>query len=119
MELIEIAQKIESSMERLTALGGLLDEKGKRRSEAVTIYEKELAKTIIGLRNGESFNIEAWKVADPPVTILKDVAKGVVWNEKLAMDMAEVKYKNLLVEIEIEKACLLAKQSLFRNLSHL
>ena len=118
MELMQVSHKIEDSIIILQQMRSQLTMKAQDKSQAIAEYDKELAKTIIGLRNGESFEIEAYKVDSPPVTIMEKVSKGIIWKKKLEMDMAEAQYKNLLVKIEVQKTILVAWQSIFKNLSH-
>jgi len=119
MELIQVAKSIELKIEELDKLRDQLADIAQDRARATAAYDKEIAKTLIRLRNGDSFEIEAYKVEAPPVSIMDKVAKGLCWEGKLKMDMSETMYKNLLVKIEIVKAQLNAFQSIQRNLSHL
>ena len=118
MELLKVSQLIEDKINELTMLRSQLALTAESKSQAITHYEKVLAKTMIALRNGETFDLEGDVIKDPPISIIDKLTKGICWNEKLDADKSESKYKNLLVSIDIVKCQVLALQSIFRNLSH-
>ena len=117
MELMQVAQMIEDKINDLTQLKSQLTLVSENKAIAVSNYDKIVAKTIIGLRNGLSYGIEAYKIENPPVSIIDKVAKGVCWKEKLVMDESETAYKNLIHNIDISKAQLNAYQSMNRYLA--
>lgn len=86
---------------------------------ALNTYERELAKTLIKLRNGEEFLLDGIKVKNPPVSILKDIAKGICSNERLQLGVAESKQKALLSASKSLQAELNSLQSINKNLSHI
>lgn len=119
MELIKVTEKIEDKIEELQKLCDGLDKLAENKSEMVSRYDKNLAKIIIGLRNGKDYNIGRDVVQNPPTTIIEKVAKGLCWIEKLDMDKADTKYKIQLVKIEVCKSIVNAFQSIYRHQSHI
>jgi len=119
VEIHEVSKKIESKLGELTQLSSQLIHKAQDKAQCIADYDKALAKTIIALRNGDSFDIEAYKIQCPPTTIIEKVAKGIIWKKKLDMDMAESQYKILGTQIEIVKAQLNGLQTINRHLSHI
>lgn len=114
--IIKIAEKIESKIDQLEKARKELDSAATEKVESLIAYEKVLAVTLVRLRNGEEYLFEGNKIKDPPVSIIKEITKGICWQDRLESDAAEVKYKNILAIIEIRKAQLNGYQSIFRHL---
>ena len=114
MELTKISKLIYTKIEQLEAGRKTLKERGESKSLATAEYEKKLAITIIRLKNGESLDIEAYKIENPPATLTEKIAKGICWNEKLEMDKSEALYKAALVNMQSFTAALSALQSILK-----
>ena len=117
MDLIDVSRKIELGIKELGELRKRLE--SFNRSNHMAQYEKEVAKTIIKLRNGVELEVDGQRIVNPPVTIVERIAKGVCWKERMALDQSEAEYKAILESIDIVKAQLNAYQSINKNLSHL
>ena len=109
------------------ALGGKIktrniiqEHKEKRRTESKaskeTEYEKALAITLIKLKNGVKFRFEDQDVINPPTTIVEKIAKGICWNEKLAMEESDMSYKSAITNLNAVQSELNALQSLHKYL---
>lgn len=117
MELLKTSDEIRS---RITLLDELKKElpvlsEDKARTEAA--YEKQIAITIASLINGKEYELEGRTIKNPPNAMLDKIAKGICWEEKFKMDMAEGKYRNALKIIDITEAQLNGFQSINRYLS--
>lgn len=97
---LSMAQRLEDSMNNLTALCKQLDEAGKNKAQALVDYERTFAIAITTRRDGGE-----------PATLVRDLAKRDAREERLASELAEITYKSLIVKIEATKAILNARQS--------
>jgi len=116
MDIIQISNEIQNKIKNLQERRGRLKEYGEKKSLSIANYEKELAKTIIGLKNGRAYQIDDVEILNPQVTIIEKIAKGICWQEKLNMEKEETLYKSLIVSIDCLQAELCALQSLNRHL---
>ena len=108
---------INGKIEELEQLKKELDSMPDVVSNSSAEYEKKLAKTIIQLKNGVSFNLEGVDVSNPLTTITEKVARGLCWAEAMKAQLDEIKYKNLNKKIDIVEAQLNGYQSINRHLS--
>ncbi|MCU0289423.1 MAG: hypothetical protein MUF15_23875 [Acidobacteria bacterium] len=120
MELIEIAKQIEIKINELDASRKVIMQRAKEKAEAIAAYEKAIAITIIGMRNGMSYDLDGEHVDNNmPVTLIEKIARGICYKEKLAAEQAEAMYKACVVNIETTMAQLNALQTLNRYLDKL
>ena len=117
MEVIKISKEIESRIEGLKSLRGRIKHFSETRAKSMSEYEKQLAITIIKLKNGEVMELEGNKIEAPPATVMEKIAKGMCYKAKLDMETAEALYKGLIVSINAVEAELNGFQSIFRHLS--
>lgn len=118
MDIIKVSQKIEEKVKLLEKARSLLE--GLAADKAVTAanYEKELAITLIKLRNGVAFTLEGEIIREPPATICEKIARGIVWESSLQAQQAEMAYKLGLVKLESVKVELQGFQSIYRHLEN-
>ena len=116
MEIQNIASEIEARIKMLATARKMLREAAENKANAIANYERELSKVIIGLKNGKSFEVDGEQITNPPATILERIARGVVYNEKLASELADNLYKNTIVGTQAIQAELNGYQSIFRYL---
>jgi len=88
-----------------------------KKAETVSVYEKEMATTIIRLKNGVMFVIDGEEIINPQTTITEKIAKGICWKMRQEADLAESMYKNQIVVIDVCKAQLNGWQSINKYLS--
>jgi len=117
MDIISVAQQIESKIKTLEQGRKLLQERAENKANTIAEYEKALAKILIKLRNGITFEFEGEKIKDPPATITEKIARGLVYKERIAMDLAESEYKNAIEGLRCIEAELNGWQSINRYLS--
>jgi hypothetical protein len=115
-DIISIQNAIDEKLELLKKRRGELLEFGRKKSNAMGEYEKQIALTLIGLKNGKEYILEGQTIINPPATIMRDIAKGICYQASINADMAEIDYKNLITFMESVKAELNALQSLNRHL---
>ncbi len=77
MELQKIADEIKFKVDELKKSRETLEKRGNEKATKAAEYDRDLAITIIRLKNGESLDIEAYKIEKPPVTLTEKIAKGI------------------------------------------
>jgi len=93
-----------------------IEERGKKRAHAIRTYDMKLAIALATLRNAEFYELAGQKYKSPPVSIAEKIAKGIVSQEREAMELAESGYKACISNLEALKAQLNGYQSIFRHL---
>jgi hypothetical protein len=93
MDVIEIAKRMNHRINALETARGHLQSLAALKAESIALYEKVLAVTIIKIKNGMEVELEGRHIVNPPVTIMEKIARGICWEEKLAMEKAEALYK--------------------------
>lgn len=116
MDVVTVGEKIEKSIEELKKMRLHFKDRSTKKANAIAEYDKELAITILKLRQGEEVEFEGKIIKDPPVSVLEKIAKGVVWQKKLELELAENNYKSLVTNIECVKSELNGLQSLNKHL---
>ena len=116
MEIISVAQKIENKIADLERDSKHLQTRARARAKTSAIYDRELAKTLMALKNGKQFKLDNQTIESPPATITEKIAKGIVWREKFAMDKADLLYKNNVEWLRNLQAILNGLQSINRYL---
>ena len=116
MEVYDIAQQIEKKAKLLDKALIELKKRGEQKSDKSAMYDKQIAITIMKLRNGESLTFEGQEIKDPPVSVTEKIAKGLCYGFKLDMDSADTSYKTILEQIDIIKTQIMAYQSIYRHL---
>jgi len=112
IELRRISDEILAKIKELDQARRLLKQRAEAKSLSIAQYDSSLARTLIILSNSEVFEFEGVKYNCPKVTILKDIAKGMCFKEKIEMDKNEALYKNCIVTMESIKAIMNALQSI-------
>lgn len=116
MEITKVAQAIESKIQLLETARNLLKERGETKARTIAEYEKALALAIIKLKNNAITEWETFSTEKLPVTLIEKVARGMCYQEKLNMEVAESGYKSLIVSISAIEAQMNAWQSISRYL---
>jgi hypothetical protein len=115
-EITKVADQIQDKINRLEMGRALLKDKARFKAEAEASYDKQIAITILKLKNGEEIEFEGQAIKNPPVTIIEKTAKGICWKEKLAMTQTDLEYKNTVRNVDIVMSQLNGWQSIFRHL---
>jgi hypothetical protein len=114
MDLIKITEKMQSLITDLGSLRMSLRVFAKKKAESIAEYEKNVAKTIICLKNGIEYELDGHKVSNPPTTTAEKIARGICWKEKLIAEESEAMYKSLIINIETIKAQLNGYQTILK-----
>ena len=114
MDLISISNKMQTLINDLSSLRVGLKVFARKKAESIAEYEKQLASTIICLKNGIEYDLDGNKIVNPPTTTTEKIAKGICWQSKLKAEESEAMYKSLIVNIETIKAQLNAYQTIIK-----
>ena len=117
MELTDVSKKIEIYIDLLSKGRSELQERSKRRAETIAEYEKDLAITIIKLKNGVMMTLETEQILLPPASTAEKIARGICWKEKLAMEQSDAEYRNAIAGMRALEAQLNGYQSIYRHQS--
>ena len=118
MELIEISHRINEKIELLEKGRSLLLKRARRKAESIANYEKVLAITIIKLKANAIPEIFGMEIDNLPATLIEKTARGLIYSEKLEMELAEAEYKAAIVGMSAIQAELNGYQSINRFLEH-
>lgn len=116
MHVFDVAQKIQKKIELLEKARGTLEGLANDKALTAALYEKDLAVTLIKLKNGAPFILEGESIKDVPATLCEKIAKGIVWESKLRADQAEASYKLAIIKLECVETEMNALQSINRYL---
>lgn len=116
MEIIQVSQQIELKIKTLEKGRALLQERATNKAETDALYDKAMAKTLIQLKNGVKFTLDDQVIENPPASYCEKIARGICWNEKLAMNLADAEYKNAIEGLRCIEAELNGWQSINRYL---
>lgn len=116
MDIIQVKDSIEKLIKEIGYCRREIESRGQAKAKAVSNYDRKLAITLANLRHTESYELLGKTYKTPPVTILEKIAKGICFEERLAMEIAESGYKAVISNLEALKAQLNAYQSIFRHL---
>jgi hypothetical protein len=108
MDPISIAKQIEEKILILEDLRDEIRQAAEERAAAISSYDKQLASTITSMR-----------LKGTPTTTIEKEAKGVVFQARLDMELAEGIYKAVISNINVVSAQLNGLQSINRHLSNL
>ena len=114
--IIQISEEIQKKIKEIEDVRKTIRKRGEEKATAISEYEKAIAICLIGLKNGEEFELDGKVIKKPPASIMEKLAKGICWKEKLEMDKAEALYKSAIANMDAICAQLNAYQSLNRYL---
>jgi len=117
-DIVEVANQIQTKIRQLALGRDIIKERAREKADAVGEYEKEIAKTLIGLKNGKEFTLEGETIKDPPASITEKIARGICYQEKINAELKEMEYKNAIIGMQSLESELMGYQSIFRHLEH-
>ena len=87
MELVKVAKEIQDKVRLLVAGRKILKHRAKAKADAIGEHKKELAKTLMQLRNGVEFELEGVKIKNPPASYCREIADGLCWKTRVEMEL--------------------------------
>jgi hypothetical protein len=115
MNIINLSEEIQNKIKEIDTIRKEIKQRGIDKADAISQYEMSVSITIMKLRAGIEFQLADEKIKNPSVTIMEKIARGICWQEKRAVELAESGYKSIIVNLEACQAQLTAMQSLFRH----
>lgn len=115
-DVITNADKIEKKIKELETFRNSILDASTAKAIAISDYDRELAKTILQLKNNK---IDKWEDQDTknlPATLILKVAAGINYRNSFKKEDADNGYKGLLSIIDAVKAELNGYQSINRHL---
>ena len=119
MELQVVAQEIVNKIKLLEEGRNMLAAKAQTKANTIANYDRAFAKTIIKLNNGVEFDLDDVKIQNPKTILMDKITKGICWQERLAMELADAEYKNAISSLDCLKTELNGYQSINRHLSEI
>lgn len=119
MEIIQISKEIETRIGLLAIARKELAERASLKAVTIAEYDKALAITLIKLREGIEIEFEGHKIKGLPVSVMEKIAKGMCWQERLAMEEAAASYGVAVSGMNSLQAELNGMQSIYRHLSEI
>lgn len=116
MNVIDISNKIIAKANEIDEIRKVLIERSDARDNAEANYNKAYAIVLIKLKNKVEFEFEGQKIVNPSVTTIKEIAKGICWNEKLELDKTESMLKIAFKNLDAVSSQLTAYQSINKHL---
>ena len=115
MELIKVSEKITQKIDLLEKGRHQLQVRAEAKALSTATYDRELAKSILMLKNNEEEIIwQGEKIKNIPVTILEKVAKGLCWKAKLEAEKNDLMYRNACIGMVALEQEISALQSIYR-----
>lgn len=114
MDLIEITKLISIEINTIREARDSLRKRANEKANTKAEYEKVLAQTIVGLKNGKVYKLDGEDIEYTQASGIERVAKGIAYKESLAADLAETNYKSAIVAISASETIVNALQSVLR-----
>jgi hypothetical protein len=114
--ILDVANEIRIKINAIKDLRSKCKEYADNKANKTAIYDKQMAVTIIQLKNGKEFQFENEIIKEPVNTLIDKIARGICWKDKLEMDKAEGEWRALLSNIECAQTELMGLQSIFKYL---
>lgn len=119
MEIVKIADEIQNKIAGLADCRNKLKTKGDAKARAIADYDRALAIKMIQLKNGKEFEMgDGEKIVSPPVTLIEKIAKGLCYQERLNLEVAENDYKSLNTFIDCLQTEINALMSINKHLDN-
>jgi hypothetical protein len=118
MELIKVSDEITKKIKALEKGRDLLDQRATDYANSVGKYELAIASTLIQLKNGKAFILGEDTIESPPATLTEKIARGICYQEKIDMELADHILKNTRIKLNAIQAELMGLQSQFRHLEN-
>jgi len=118
LHIIEIAKRIQDKILLLEKEREKIDDAGMEKASSASKYKKEVGIRLIKLNNGVVMGIDGNMTEKPPATLSPKIAEALCFQEQFDMDVAEHKYKAIIVKMQSIQAEVNALQSLNRHLEH-
>jgi hypothetical protein len=115
-ELIAISEQIQKKIQEIDSIRKEIKTRGEDKARTESEYDKAITVTLIRLKNGYAFELDGMTIQNPGISIMDKLAKGLCWQQKRDMEVADAMYKSVISNLEAVKAQVNALQSLNKHL---
>jgi hypothetical protein len=115
-DLYRLSEQIDAASQRVQDLSNQLDKLGRDAAERSAVYDKELAVTLIRLKNGDELEFFGQTIKNPPASTSERIAKGICYKAKLEAELADHLYMDCQQKLKAAMAVLSGRQSKNRYL---
>lgn len=115
-EPLEVANQIEKKIVLLEKGRSQLNAAASQKAITIAQYHCKRAVVIMKLKAGKPMELEGETIENPPATLTREIADGICWQERQAMELAEAEYKALVEKLHSVQAELNGWQSINRFL---
>jgi len=116
-DVLTNAQRIHNKIEELEKKREDIYQFAQDKADAISIYEKNLALTILKLKNGNIKYFDGVPIPEKlAITLIRDVAKGICYKDIFTKEANEAGYKGLITICECIRAELNGLQSINKHL---
>ena len=116
-DILTNAQKIHNKIEELEKKRDDIFQFANDKADSISIYEKNLALTILRIKNGNIKFFEGVPIPEKlAVTLIRDVAKGICYKDVFTKEANEAGYKGIVTICECIRAELNGLQSINKHL---
>jgi len=116
-EMVKIAAQIEEKIKASEKGRELLEPRGIDAANAEGAYDKKLAITMMALSNGREFELGGELVQNPGVSITEKIARGICWEERVAMLKTKHLHQAVIKKLEAVQHEMTGHQSRNKHLS--
>ena len=116
METEKCKDLIEGMVAEIGKFRKKIKEKGIAKAKAMSMYDKQLAITLAELGHNENYELNSKEYKQPPITLRKTIAKGIVAGFLEEREIADSDYKSCISNLEALKAQLNGYQSINKYL---
>jgi len=111
MDTITLYQRINNASQEIQRLVNQLDSLGQEAAKAEAEYDKQMAITLVRLRNGEELDLYGIKIKDPPASTSERIAKGLCSEARYKATLADNALRACQTKLRATMAVLSGRQS--------
>lgn len=116
-DLIMLNNAIEDKIKLLEKMRAEIKSRAEQKAITISEYDKQLAITIIKLKNNNITEWEGENIVNLPATLIEKIAKGICSRARNDMEIADGLYKSVISNIDSVQAELNGYQSINKHLS--
>jgi len=118
MEIVEVKGHIENIIAEIGLVKAVIRVRAEAKAQALSEYRKQMAITILKLRNGVITEWEGQEIKNVTSTLSETIARGICWEYKLNEQETEGLYKSAITTLDALKAQLNGYQSIYKHLEN-
>jgi len=116
MDVVKCAKIIEKIVAEIGEVRKMIKATGEAKAKAMSAYDKSLAVTLAELGHNENYELSKKTYKQPPITLRKTIAKGIVADFLEEREIADSGYKACISNLEALKAQLNGYQSIYKHI---